>query len=55
MLGLLNVLKVIVIMVTELSRGKVEMNMLENGKMAKDTDKVFVTTFEPINPQPPKI
>ena len=39
MLGLLNVFKVSVIMVTELKHGKVEINTLENGKMAKDTDK----------------
>ncbi len=34
MLGLLNVLKVIVIMVTELTHGQMETNTLGNGKMA---------------------
>ena len=41
MLGLPNVLKAIAVMVTELSRGQMEANTLENGKMANFTDKGF--------------
>ena len=38
-LGLLNVLKVIAIMVTELSHGQMEQNTLVNLKMVYNTDK----------------
>ena len=39
MLGLLNVLKVIAIMVMELSHGQMEQNTLANLKMVYNTDK----------------
>ena len=39
MLGLLNVLKVIAVMVTELTQWTMETNTLENGKKVNDTDK----------------
>ena len=42
MLGLLNVLKVIVIMVMELTHMQMEANTLENGKTVKKTDKELI-------------
>ena len=41
-LGLLNVLKVIVIMVMELTHTQMEANTLENGKTVKKTDKELI-------------
>jgi len=42
MLGLLNVLKVIVLMVMELTHTQMEANTLENGKKVKKTDKELI-------------